>query len=149
MVLAFQGALYLFSVPTSCEFVDCRTRRRSARIRHCCRACSTSRGSQAATAWGTRKPSHYAPPSRRNVFADDYGPGTMLTAKLFGLAARLARRLDSEVPMNKASTWIVLTVVVSVTGSALALMNDARKSSHHVWCAPSSGIRHQAKSGHS
>jgi hypothetical protein len=83
------------------------------------------------------------------VFADDYGPGTMLTAKLFGLAARLARRLDSEVPMNKASTWIVLTVVVSVTGSALALMNDACKSSHHVWCAPSSGIRHQAKSGHS
>jgi hypothetical protein len=85
----------------------------------------------------------------RIFFFERHGPGTMLTAKLFGLAARLAQRLDSEVPVNKAFTWIVLTVVVSVTGSALALMNDACKSSHHVWCAPSSGIRYQAKSGHS
>ena len=46
--------------------------------------------------------------------------------------------------MNKASTWIVITVVVSVTGSALALMNNACKTSHHSWCAPGSSIRHQA-----
>jgi hypothetical protein len=50
--------------------------------------------------------------------------------------------------MNKASTWIVLTVVVSVTGSALALLNNACKSSHYAWCAPSSNIWHQEKTGH-
>ena len=47
--------------------------------------------------------------------------------------------------MNKASTWIVITIAVALTGSALALMNNACKSSPHSWCAPGSNIRHQTR----
>ena len=49
----------------------------------------------------------------------------------------------------KTPLLIVLTVVVLGTGSALAVMNNACKSSHHAWCAPISDIRHHAKVGHS
>jgi hypothetical protein len=51
--------------------------------------------------------------------------------------------------MKAPMIWIVLTAVISVTGSALALMNNACKSSHHAWCAPVSSIRHHAEPGHS
>ena len=49
----------------------------------------------------------------------------------------------------KAPLLIVLAVVVLGTGSALAVMNNACKSSHHTWCAPISDARHHAKIGHS
>jgi hypothetical protein len=49
----------------------------------------------------------------------------------------------------KTPLLIVLAVVVLGTGSALAIMNNACKSSHHAWCAPISDIRHHAKIGHS
>jgi hypothetical protein len=39
----------------------------------------------------------------------------------------------------KAPLLIVLGAVVLLTGSGLAIMNDACKSSHHAWCAPMSG----------
>ena len=34
-------------------------------------------------------------------------------------------------------------------GSALAIMNNACKSSHHAWCAPISDIGHHMRIGHS
>jgi hypothetical protein len=49
----------------------------------------------------------------------------------------------------KTPLLIVLTAVVVVAGSALAIMNNACKSGHHSWCAPISGIRHPVKTGHS
>jgi hypothetical protein len=49
----------------------------------------------------------------------------------------------------KTPLLIVLTVVVLGTGSALAVMNNACKSSHHTWCSPISDIRHHTKTGHS
>jgi hypothetical protein len=50
----------------------------------------------------------------------------------------------------KAPLLIVLTAVVFVAGSALAIMNNACKSSHHSWCAPMSDIRHHVnvRTGH-
>jgi hypothetical protein len=44
---------------------------------------------------------------------------------------------------------LIAIVVVLGTGSALAVMNNACKSSHHPWCAPDSSIRHHARIGHS
>jgi hypothetical protein len=38
--------------------------------------------------------------------------------------------------MNKPYPWIVITVLISITGSALSLMNNACKSGTHSWCAP-------------
>jgi hypothetical protein len=49
----------------------------------------------------------------------------------------------------KAPLLIVLGAVVLLTGSGLAIMNNACKSSHHAWCAPMSGIRHHVKTGDS
>jgi hypothetical protein len=49
----------------------------------------------------------------------------------------------------KTPLLIVLTVVVLGTGSGLAVMNNACKSSHHAWCAPISDIRHHVKIGRS
>jgi hypothetical protein len=43
----------------------------------------------------------------------------------------------------------VLGVVVLLTGSGLAIMNNACKSSHHAWCGSMSDIRHHVKTGHS
>jgi hypothetical protein len=40
-------------------------------------------------------------------------------------------------------------VIVIGAGSALAVMNNACKSSHHPWCAPISEVRHHAKFGQS
>jgi hypothetical protein len=37
---------------------------------------------------------------------------------------------------------IVLTAVVLLALSTLALMNNACKSSQHEWCAPMSTVRH-------
>jgi hypothetical protein len=45
----------------------------------------------------------------------------------------------------KTPLLIVLTAVVLVIGSSLAIMNNACKSSPHTWCAPSSDIRHHAR----
>jgi len=44
---------------------------------------------------------------------------------------------------------IVLTAVVLLAVSALAIMNNACKSSQHEWCAPMSSIPHHIKPGHS
>jgi hypothetical protein len=49
----------------------------------------------------------------------------------------------------KAPLLIVVAAVVLVTGSTLAIMNNACKSSHHSWCAPASDNRHHVKIGHS
>jgi len=49
----------------------------------------------------------------------------------------------------KTPLLIALTAVVLVTGSTLAIMNSACKSSHHSWCAPTSSIRHHVKTGNS
>jgi hypothetical protein len=45
--------------------------------------------------------------------------------------------------MNKAYPWIVITIVVSLMGGTLSLMNSACKSSRHSYCAPEK-IRHHA-----
>ena len=45
----------------------------------------------------------------------------------------------------KLPLLIVLAVVVLGTGSALAVMNNACKSSHHAWCASPSDIRHHTR----
>lgn len=47
----------------------------------------------------------------------------------------------------KTPALILLILVVLVAGSALAIMNNACKSSHHAWCA--SDIRHHARIGRS
>jgi hypothetical protein len=52
----------------------------------------------------------------------------------------------SEVAM-KVRLLIFLTAIVLATGSALAIMNNDCKSSHHTWCAPMSSIRHQVHLG--
>jgi hypothetical protein len=44
---------------------------------------------------------------------------------------------------------IVLTAVVLLIVSALALMNNACKSSQHEWCAPMSALKHHLKTEHS
>ena len=51
----------------------------------------------------------------------------------------------------KSPLWIVLmaAAVLLATGSTFALMNNACKSNHHSWCAPSFEIRHKATIEHS
>ena len=49
----------------------------------------------------------------------------------------------------KTPLLIVLAVVVLGAGSALTVMNNACKSGHHVWCAPTSDIGHHTKTGRS
>jgi hypothetical protein len=49
----------------------------------------------------------------------------------------------------KTPLLIVVAAIVFVTGSTLAIMNSACKSSHHSWCAPVSGFQHHARTGHS
>jgi hypothetical protein len=49
----------------------------------------------------------------------------------------------------KTPLLIVLTAVVVVAGSVLAIMNKACKSGEHRWCAPISDVRHHARTGHS
>ncbi len=45
----------------------------------------------------------------------------------------------------KILSLIVLTAVVLVAGSTLAIMNNACKNSRHSWCAPTADLRHHAK----
>ena len=45
--------------------------------------------------------------------------------------------------------FIMLTAIVLLAISALALMNNVCKSSQHEWCAPMSTLRHHIKSEHS
>jgi hypothetical protein len=51
---------------------------------------------------------------------------------------------SSEVAM-KAPLLIVVAAVVLVTGSILAIMNNACKSSRDSWCAPTSGFQHHVR----
>ena len=44
---------------------------------------------------------------------------------------------------------IVLSVVVLLIGSGLAIMNNACKGSPHALCGSISDIRHHVKTGHS
>ena len=45
----------------------------------------------------------------------------------------------------KTPSAIVLTAVVLVAGSTLAVMNNACKSGRHGWCAPMSALRQDIK----
>lgn len=45
--------------------------------------------------------------------------------------------------MKRLLLMIVLIAFVLVTGGAMAVMNDACKSTQHPWCAPMSTERHQ------
>ena len=47
----------------------------------------------------------------------------------------------------KTSVLIILSVTVLI--GALAVMNNACKSSQHEWCAPMSSIRHHIRTGRS
>jgi hypothetical protein len=47
----------------------------------------------------------------------------------------------------KVPLLIFLTAIVLATGSALAIMNNGCKTSHHAWCAPMSSIRHHVQTG--
>jgi hypothetical protein len=49
----------------------------------------------------------------------------------------------------KTPLAIVITGVVLVAVSTLAIMNNACKSSQHEWCAPMSTVRHHVKTAHS
>ena len=49
----------------------------------------------------------------------------------------------------KSPLVIVSVALALVAVSALAIMNNACKSSQHEWCAPMSTIRHHIKIGHS
>ena len=44
---------------------------------------------------------------------------------------------------------LIFFAAALVAGSGLALMNNACKSGYRTWCAPTSGIRHHLKTGHS
>jgi hypothetical protein len=44
---------------------------------------------------------------------------------------------------------IVLTAVLLLIVSTLAIMNNACKSGQHQWCAPMSTVRHHINSEHS
>jgi hypothetical protein len=44
---------------------------------------------------------------------------------------------------------IVLAVTALGAGSALVAMNNACKSGHHPWCAPTLDIKHHTKTAHS
>ncbi len=48
----------------------------------------------------------------------------------------------------KAPLLITFTVLALAIGSVLAFMNNACKSSHRAWCAPTSDARHQERIGH-
>jgi hypothetical protein len=49
----------------------------------------------------------------------------------------------------KTPILIILTMLVLVVGSALAVMNNACKSNHYSWCAPNLSVRHHLKTEHS
>jgi hypothetical protein len=49
----------------------------------------------------------------------------------------------------KAPIAIVITAVLFMAVSALAIMNNACKSSQHEWCAPTPPVRHHTKTEHS
>jgi hypothetical protein len=45
--------------------------------------------------------------------------------------------------MKRPLLMMVLIAFVLVTGGAMAVMNDACKSTQHPWCAPMPAARHQ------
>jgi hypothetical protein len=49
----------------------------------------------------------------------------------------------------KTAVLIVLSAVVLVAGSTLAMMNNACKSTQHSWCDSTSSLRHHVKTGQS
>jgi hypothetical protein len=71
--------------------------------------------------------------------------------RTFILAAIFDRQMGSGARSSEAAMrtplLIVLTAVVLVTGSTLAILNNACKSSRHSWCAPVSGFQHHARTG--
>src|SRR6516165_7329428 len=50
---------------------------------------------------------------------------------------------SSEATMKIPLFVAVTAVVLLATGSVLAVMNNACKTSHHPWCAPSTEFHHQ------
>jgi len=47
----------------------------------------------------------------------------------------------------KSPLVVVLVAIVLVAVGTLAVMNNACKTSQHEWCAPTSSMRHQIKTG--
>jgi hypothetical protein len=47
----------------------------------------------------------------------------------------------------KSPLVIVLVAIVLVAVGTLVVMNNACKTSQHEWCAPTSSMRHQIKTG--
>jgi hypothetical protein len=64
-----------------------------------------------------------------------------------GIARLQARGASGELRMR--APLLIFFAVVLVAGSGLAIMNNACKSGYRTWCAPTSGIRHHLKTGHS
>ncbi len=48
----------------------------------------------------------------------------------------------------KAPLLIAFAMLALALGSALAFMNNACKSSHRAWCAPTSDVRQHQRLGH-
>jgi hypothetical protein len=44
---------------------------------------------------------------------------------------------------------LILVAAVLVAGSGLAILNNACKTGYRTWCAPTAGVRHHLKTGHS
>ena len=59
-----------------------------------------------------------------------------------------ARKRGAREVAMKTGLLIVLSAVVFVIGSVLAVMNSACKTSHHTWCAPARSAIQHAKTGH-
>jgi hypothetical protein len=57
------------------------------------------------------------------------------------------RKRGKEVAM-KTGLLIVLSAIVFVSSSILAVMNSACKTSHHTWCAPARSAIPHSKPGH-
>ena len=81
----------------------------------------------------------------RTANRERYSPWVQLETKKFVPVGAGGPR-SSEVTMRIALTIILAAVVLIV--SALALMNNACKSSQHEWCAPMATVRHHVNTEH-
>ena len=68
--------------------------------------------------------------------------GSQLTHRMAGLGGEMVSESAMKTPLVIATVAFVLSA-----GSVLAALNNACKSGHHAWCAPSSSLRHHIKAG--
>ena len=47
------------------------------------------------------------------------------------------------------SLLVILSALMLMAGSALAIMNNACKNGQHSWCASTASLRHHVRTGHS